>query len=90
MICDHLQILWDELKTCGFDLTWLESDVEFALNGKIFMKNVDEMRQNVTDLKITIEKLKASLIEGENELEMAISKLVKAEERCEESIWMPN
>ncbi|XP_027908181.1 MATH domain and coiled-coil domain-containing protein At2g01790-like isoform X1 [Vigna unguiculata] len=29
--CNHLQILWDTVNTFGFDLSWLEDDVEDAL-----------------------------------------------------------
>ncbi|QCE02742.1 MATH domain and coiled-coil domain-containing protein At3g58340 isoform X1 [Vigna unguiculata] len=86
--CNHLQILWDELKTCGFDLTWLEVHVESALNAKRSKENVDWIRKNVSDLKLRTEKLKAKWIRREKELGMAIMKLKKAEERFEESIWI--
>ncbi|ESW07050.1 hypothetical protein PHAVU_010G097900 [Phaseolus vulgaris] len=65
--CNHLQILWDELKTCGFDLTWLEFYVESALNVKDYMENVDEMRKSLSALKIETDKLKARLIERETQ-----------------------
>lgn len=56
--CNYLQIMWDKLKTCGFHLTWLEFYVESALDVKIFMENVDELRHNVINLKFRTEKLK--------------------------------
>ncbi|XP_068478986.1 MATH domain and coiled-coil domain-containing protein At3g58250-like isoform X2 [Phaseolus vulgaris] len=86
--CNHLQILWDELKTFGFDLTWLEFYVESALGAKDYMENIDEMRKNVSALKIETEKLKARLIERETKLEMSSKELMKAEKICENSIWM--
>jgi len=87
--CNHLQILWDELKICGFDLSWLEFYVESALNRKKCTENMDEVRKNVTTLKIKTEKLKARLIETETELEKASKYLKKTEKRFEKSIWMP-
>jgi len=63
---NHLQILWDELQTFGFDLSWLEFYVESVLN---YMHDVDELRKNETALKFEIEKLKAILTERETTLE---------------------
>jgi len=88
--CNHLQILWDELKTCGFDLSWLEFYVEAALNRRKWMDNVDKMRRNLSTLNFKEERLKACLTETKTELEMASKDLRKAEKRLKESIWMPD
>ena len=82
--CNHLQILWDELKTCGFELTWLEFYVESALDMKRYMDKA-EVRKNVSALKNEIEELKARLIERETEFEIASKHLRKVEERFGES-----
>ncbi|XP_068478982.1 MATH domain and coiled-coil domain-containing protein At3g58250-like [Phaseolus vulgaris] len=88
--CNHLQILWDELKTFGFVLTWLEFYVESALDVKKYMEDVDEMIKNVFALKIEAEKLKVRMIETETELEMSSKELMKAEKIGVNKIWMPN
>jgi len=53
----HLQILWDELLTFGFDLSWLKWNVESALRMERFTVK-SEVRKNVSVLKNEIEDLK--------------------------------
>jgi len=87
----HLQILWDELQTFGFDLSWLKCNVESALDMKRYMvkaevrKNVSALKNEIEDLKNEIEEFKARLIERETQLEMASKDLMKVEKSFGES-----
>jgi len=78
---NHFQILWEELHTFGFDLSWLDLHVGLVLEAKSCKDNVDEVRKNVSALKVETEKLKATLIERETELKMASKDFKTAQER---------
>ncbi|RDY14505.1 Ubiquitin carboxyl-terminal hydrolase 13, partial [Mucuna pruriens] len=81
--CDHLQILWEELETFKFDLTWLEPYVQSALGMKNYAEKavrVKRMEENVAALEIETKRLKAKMVQAELDLELASKDLVKAKE----------
>ncbi|XP_057745675.1 uncharacterized protein LOC130963590 [Arachis stenosperma] len=81
--CSNLQILWEELETFKFDLTWLEPHVQSALSMKNYMERsakVQSVKENVAALEMEMKKLKAMVASVEVDLEMARSELVKVEE----------
>ncbi|XLS83172.1 hypothetical protein HN51_049003 [Arachis hypogaea] len=85
--CSHLQILWEELETFRFNLTWLEPHVQSALGMKNYMERsakVKIVKENVAALEMEMKKLKAMVTSVEVDLEMARSELVKVEEGFEE------
>ncbi|XP_015951335.1 MATH domain and coiled-coil domain-containing protein At3g58370-like [Arachis duranensis] len=85
--CSHLQILWEELETFRFDLTWLEPHVQSALGMKFYMDRctkVKRVKENVAALEMEMKKLKAMVAAVEIDLETARSELVKVEEGFEE------
>ncbi|KAL1331738.1 hypothetical protein AAHE18_12G208400 [Arachis hypogaea] len=85
--CSHLQILWEELETFRFNLTWLEPHVQSALGMKNYMERsakVKSVKENVAALEMEMKKLKAMVTSVEVDLEMARSELVKVEEGFEE------
>ncbi|XP_027905963.1 uncharacterized protein LOC114165574 [Vigna unguiculata] len=86
--CNHLQSLWDEVNAFGFDLTWLEFHVEYALEMKSYKENdamdVKKVKENIDALEIETNWLRKVVISKEKELEMAGRNLMK-EERFEEN-----
>ncbi|KAF1878064.1 hypothetical protein Lal_00022773 [Lupinus albus] len=83
----HLQVLWEELETFKFDLTWLEPHVQSALGMKSYMERaaeVKKMKDNVAAREMEIKRLKAKMAAAEIDLEIAKRDLVKAEEGFEE------
>jgi hypothetical protein len=55
-----VQVLWDDLKKCQFDVTWLEPHVQSALGMKSYAEKVmeaEKLRQKMERLK---EKLTAA------------------------------
>ncbi|XP_052113940.1 MATH domain and coiled-coil domain-containing protein At3g58370 [Arachis duranensis] len=85
--CSHLQILWEELETFRFNLTWLEPHVQSALGMKNYMERsakVKSVKENVAALEMEMKKLKAMVASVEVDLEMARRELVKVEEGFEE------
>ncbi|QHO26264.1 hypothetical protein HN51_023434 [Arachis hypogaea] len=85
--CSHLQILWEELETFRFNLTWLEPHVQSALGMKNYMERsakVKSVKENVAALEMEMKKLKAMVAAVEVDLEMARRELVKVEEGFEE------
>ncbi|MED6108127.1 hypothetical protein PIB30_020574 [Stylosanthes scabra] len=85
--CNRLQILWEELETFRFDLTWLEPHVKSALGMKSYMERsakVKSAKENVASLEMEMKKLKAMVASVEADLEMARRELVKVEEGFEE------
>jgi len=43
--CNHLQILWEELETCEFDLSWLKPHVQSALDMKTCVEKVVDVKK---------------------------------------------
>lgn len=85
--CMHLQILWEELETFRFDLTWLEPHVQSALGMKSYMERavqVKKKKENVAASERKIERLKVDIAAAEVDLDTARRDLVKAEEGFEE------
>lgn len=83
----HLQVLWEELQSFGFDLTWLEPHVQSALGAKAYLervKHVKNLRDNVATLEIEMRKLKAKLAVAEVDLEIARRDLAEVENGFEE------
>ncbi|XP_061372130.1 MATH domain and coiled-coil domain-containing protein At3g58270-like [Gastrolobium bilobum] len=78
----HLQVLWEELHSFGFDLTWLEPHVHSALDAKAYLQraeHVKNLRVNVATLEIEMRKLKAKLAVSELDLEVARRDLEEVE-----------
>ncbi|KAI4300629.1 hypothetical protein L6164_033983 [Bauhinia variegata] len=85
--CNHLQILWEELETFRFDLTWLEPHVQSALGMKSYLERamqVKKLKENVSALEMERKRLKAELASAEVDLEVAKRHLAKAEEDLQE------
>ncbi|KAG4920698.1 hypothetical protein JHK84_049546 [Glycine max] len=85
--CNHLQILWEELKMFRFDLTWLEPHVQSALGMKTCIERSVQMKrmgEDVTALEMETKRLKAKMIEAEVNLEIARRNLMKEKEGFEE------
>ncbi|KAJ7975932.1 Ubiquitin carboxyl-terminal hydrolase family protein [Quillaja saponaria] len=85
--CEHLQVLWEELETFKFDLSWLEPHVQSALSMKTYLEKAEQVKKlqdNVAALEIEMKRLQANLAVGEVEAEVARRDLVKAEEGFEE------
>ncbi|MCI59626.1 ubiquitin carboxyl-terminal hydrolase family protein, partial [Trifolium medium] len=62
--CKDLQMLWEELETFRFDLTWLEPHVQSALGMKIYVENavqMEQLKKNVESLTLEMERLKTKL-----------------------------
>ncbi|KAJ1432889.1 TRAF-like [Sesbania bispinosa] len=82
-----LKILWEELETCKFNLSWLEPHIQSALGMKSYIDRVEQvkrMKENVVALDRETEKLKEKLVAAVIDLEIARKDLVKAEESLEE------
>ncbi|XP_061351811.1 MATH domain and coiled-coil domain-containing protein At3g58210-like [Gastrolobium bilobum] len=85
--CKHLQILWEELETFRFDLTWLEPHVQSALSMKSYMERavqVKKRKRDVAAIEMEMKRLKAKMASAEVEIEIARRDLVEAEEGLEE------
>ncbi|CAJ1963884.1 unnamed protein product [Sphenostylis stenocarpa] len=85
--CNHLKILWEELETFKFDLTWLEPHVQSALSMKTLTERavkVKRLGENVDALEMKTKRLKAEMIEAEMNLAIARKELVKAKEGFQE------
>ncbi|KAJ7975931.1 ubiquitin carboxyl-terminal hydrolase 12 [Quillaja saponaria] len=85
--CEHLRILWEELETFKFDLTWLEPHVQFALGMKTYLEKAEQVKKlkdNVSSLEIEMRRLKAKVAVAEVDLEVARRDLAKVEEGFEE------
>ncbi|CAJ1967351.1 unnamed protein product [Sphenostylis stenocarpa] len=80
---NHLKILWEELETCKFDLTWLEPHVQSALGMKSCVERAVEVKrleENMATLETETEILRTKFIEAEVNLELTRRDLVKAKE----------
>jgi len=78
--CDHLQVLWEELETFKFDLTWLESHVQSALGMKNYMERivqVKKMKEKVSSLEMEAKMLEEKIIETKVNLEITRRELTK-------------
>ncbi|KAL9319312.1 hypothetical protein ACSQ67_015829 [Phaseolus vulgaris] len=81
--CNHLQILWEELETFKFDLTWLEPHVQSALNMKNYKERsveVKKLKENVSSLEMETKMLEEKMIETKVNLEIARRELTKISE----------
>jgi hypothetical protein len=79
-VCKDLQVLWDELQTFKFDLTWLEPHVQSALGMKSYAERamqVEKLKESLVVLKLETEMLEAKLISAELNLDVE-SDLLKA------------
>ncbi|XP_014511356.1 MATH domain and coiled-coil domain-containing protein At3g58270-like [Vigna radiata var. radiata] len=84
--CNHLQILWEELETVGFDLSWLKPHVQSALGMKSRIERVLEVKrleEKVISLEEKTKALRTEMIEAELNLEITRRELVKAKEDFE-------
>ncbi|PRQ55944.1 putative ubiquitinyl hydrolase 1 [Rosa chinensis] len=77
---ERLQILWDELESFKFDLTWLQPHVQSVFGMKNMTGRVDRMREDVNVLESEIRRRRAMLAAAEVDLERAKEDLVKAEQ----------
>ncbi|PRQ55941.1 putative ubiquitinyl hydrolase 1 [Rosa chinensis] len=81
--CDHLQVLWEEVETFRFDLSWLEPYVQSALEMKKFGERegvMKKLREDVDALETEIKRLRAMLSVAEEDHAVAKRNLAKAEE----------
>jgi len=66
--CNHLQILWEELETVGFDLSWLKPSYLSAMRTKNYVQreaNVKRLRKNVDLVERDLATARKELIEAE-------------------------
>ena len=70
-----LQNLWDELRTFGFDLSWLSPHFHSALG----MKNYEKRAAQVTKLKENVADARRHLQIAESKFKVATTELVRAE-----------
>ncbi|KAK7392745.1 hypothetical protein VNO78_21192 [Psophocarpus tetragonolobus] len=85
--CNHLQILWEELETFKFDLSWLEPHVKSALSMKNYTERtiqLNKLKENVSALEKEVKMLKAKIMEAKVNLEIAKRDLAKTIEGFEE------
>ncbi|XP_045795797.1 MATH domain and coiled-coil domain-containing protein At3g58360-like [Trifolium pratense] len=71
--CKDLQVLWDELEKFKFDLTWLEPHVQHALGMTKYVEKaleVKRLKNNVVELVLETERLKAKLLAAETNLDI--------------------
>ncbi|KAJ7971377.1 Ubiquitin carboxyl-terminal hydrolase 12 [Quillaja saponaria] len=69
--CEHLQVLWEELKVFKFELSWLEPHVEFALGMKTYLENeeqVTKLKDSVAALDKLIKRVKENMAVVEEEV----------------------
>ncbi|XP_040371498.1 uncharacterized protein LOC112184860 isoform X2 [Rosa chinensis] len=81
--CEHLQVLWEEVETFRFDLSWLEPYVQSALEMKKFGERegvMKKLREDVDALETEIKRLRAMLSVAEEDHAVAKRNLAKAEE----------
>ncbi|XP_014513159.1 uncharacterized protein LOC106771673 [Vigna radiata var. radiata] len=84
--CNHLQTLWEELETFGFDLSWLRPHVQSALDMKTRVGRILEVKrleEKVTSLEEKTKDMRTKMIEAEVNLEITRRELVKAKEDFE-------
>ncbi|KAJ1423323.1 TRAF-like [Sesbania bispinosa] len=70
--CNHLQILWEELETFGFDLCWLEPHFQYALDMKSCVERyvqVKKMKENVAALEMDLEIARQDLVKAEKDFD---------------------
>ncbi|KAM5551212.1 hypothetical protein ABKV19_026173 [Rosa sericea] len=81
--CEHLQVLWEEVETFRFDLSWLEPSVQSALGMKKFGERegvLKKLREDVDALETEMKRLRERLSVAEVDHAFAIRDLAKAEE----------
>ncbi|XP_061999767.1 uncharacterized protein LOC133717128 isoform X2 [Rosa rugosa] len=81
--CEHLQVLWEEVETFRFDLSWLEPYVQSALGMKKFRERegvLKKLREDDDALKTEIKRLRERLSVAEVDHAVAKRNLAKAEE----------
>ncbi|XP_045795789.1 MATH domain and coiled-coil domain-containing protein At3g58370-like [Trifolium pratense] len=72
--CKDLQMLWEELETFKFDLTWLEPHVQSALGMKNYVEKavqMEELKKYVESLTLEMESFKTKLATVEVHLDIA-------------------
>ncbi|XP_057431635.1 MATH domain and coiled-coil domain-containing protein At3g58360-like [Lotus japonicus] len=83
--CSHLQLLWEELQTFNFDLTWLQPHIQSALSMKNYIEKAVQlkaMKENLATLEMETKSLKEKIFTAEVDLEIARRDLAKGlEER---------
>ncbi|XP_050386990.1 uncharacterized protein LOC126803242 isoform X2 [Argentina anserina] len=80
--CEHLHVLWEEVQTFRFDLSWLEPFVQSALGMKKFGERegvLQKLREDVDALETEIKGLRERLAVTEVALGVAKRDLTKAE-----------
>ncbi|XP_028790184.1 uncharacterized protein LOC114746163 [Neltuma alba] len=85
--CNYLQGLWEEVQLFGFDLTWLEPHVQYALGMKDYLERADKVRKlknEVIALENEMKRLRASLAVTEVDLNIERRHLREEEKGFEE------
>ncbi|XP_024172185.1 uncharacterized protein LOC112178241 [Rosa chinensis] len=81
--CEHLQVLWEEVETFIFDLSWLEPFVQSALGMKKFREKegvLNKLREDVDALETEMKRLRERLSVAEVDHAFAIRDLANGEE----------
>ncbi|PRQ55938.1 putative ubiquitinyl hydrolase 1 [Rosa chinensis] len=81
--CEHLQVLWEEVETFRFDLSWLEPFVQSALGMKKFGEKegvLNKLREDVDALETEMKRLRERLSVAEVDHAFAIRDLANGEE----------
>ncbi|KAI9090667.1 hypothetical protein K1719_028520 [Acacia pycnantha] len=84
---NYLQGLWEEVQLFGFDLTWLEPHVQYALGMKDYLERAEKVRklkEEVVALENEMKKLRASLAVTEVDLNIERRHLREEEKGFEE------
>ncbi|XP_061996936.1 MATH domain and coiled-coil domain-containing protein At3g58370-like isoform X2 [Rosa rugosa] len=86
--CEHLQVLWEEVETFRFDLSWLEPYVQSALGMKKLGERegiLKKLREDVDALDTEMKRLRERLSVAEVDHAVAKRNLAKAEENFGEA-----
>ncbi|XP_057432814.1 MATH domain and coiled-coil domain-containing protein At3g58360-like [Lotus japonicus] len=78
--CGHLQLLWEELQTFNFDLTWLQPHIQSALSMKGYIEkavHLKTMKENLATLEMETKSLKEKIFTAEVDLTVARRDLAK-------------
>ncbi|KAE9585324.1 hypothetical protein Lal_00018151 [Lupinus albus] len=79
--CNQLCILWNQVKSSGFDLAWLEPHVHNALGVKAQLERtlaLKTLENNVVAMDIKMKRMRAELAATEAEFEVARKALIEA------------
>lgn len=79
--CKDLQLLWEELETFKFDLSWLKAYVQFALSMENYVEELvaaEKLKENVAALELKMKRLNLKLVAAKANLDK-VSNFLKEE-----------